>query len=80
VICAVWGLGEARSVVFLGSDGSGAVARCRFFSMGLVKDSADMEEGTLEIGMGESRLTSPTRSELAQSCLGLFSFVMNFGC
>ena len=47
--------------------------------MGLVKDSADMEEGTLEIGMGESRLTSPTRSELAQSCLGLFSFVMNFG-
>jgi len=37
--------------------------------MGLVKDSADMEEGTLEIGMGESRARS-TRSELAQCVLG----------
>jgi hypothetical protein len=32
--------------------------------MGLVKEGVDMEEGTLEIGMGESRAT---RSKLARS-------------
>ena len=41
-----------------------AVALCRLFSMGLVKEGVDMEEGTLEIGMGESRVT---RSKLARS-------------
>lgn len=44
-----------------------AVALCRLFSMGLVKEGVDMEEGTLEIGMGESQAT---RSKLA------YSFVM----
>jgi len=41
-----------------------AVALFRLFSMGLVKEGVDMEEGTLEIGMGESRVT---RSKLARS-------------
>ena len=41
-----------------------AVALCRLFSMGLVKEGVDMEEGTLEIGMGESRAT---RSKLGCS-------------
>jgi hypothetical protein len=45
------------SVCFLDSDAAVAVTGCRFFIMGLVKEGADMEEGTLEIGMGESRVT-----------------------
>lgn len=50
-----------------------AVALCRLFSMGLVKEGVDMEEGTLEIGMGESQAT---RSKLAYSVRLRLCFVM----
>jgi len=66
VICVDWGdsdqLRSFSSVLILMAWL--AVAMCRLFSMGLVKEGVDMEEGTLEIGMGESRAT---RSKLARS-------------
>jgi hypothetical protein len=48
----------SHSPCFICFDGVLDVAiYCRFFviaSMGLAKDGAEMEEGTLEIGMGKS--------------------------
>ena len=52
MICVVW-----RNADRFDSDGAlrDALRRLLFvgFSMGLVKEGADMEEGTLEIGIGE---------------------------
>lgn len=62
VICVDWGNSDQLRSFF--SVLMAWLAVARFFSMGLVKEGIDMEEGTLEIGMGE---LLATRSKLARS-------------